>query len=251
MIGDPNIICCLNKFLKLAVCVIFIFSFSAGTSISDDGMKATETKPSRGEIKIRIMSLKEAIYFTANGSGETPIRERSLPYDPRQPLTDSGFPSPPCQVQSGRGLDGETIDIGPLPDKDARITKISYSGDRRYVALPVGKGYDARFAYNLLVIDTQTRAVVMRKHFHGFISDVAWSPDNKFIALLITSRIVGPLELFPALAGHPIEHRSFNLRIIGLDGSPEVDRSIVRYIKEGCGDLVWSKAEAEATNGNP
>ena len=104
---------------------------------------------------------------------------------------------------------------------------------------------DDRAKSMLVIQDIDTDRNVLRKRIGKYITDIAWSPDSKYVALLSYTGRIGllPWDLLVLLIGHPTYVSWFNLEIYDLSGNlilyQKVNGSFKEYSGHSRGRLVW------------
>ena len=114
----------------------------------------------------------------------------------------------------------------------------------RYVAYSTPGNGDS--SESILVIrDIGNNRTLFRKSIGKYVSDIAWSPDSKYVALLSYTGRIGllPWDLLVLLSGHPPYVSWFNLEIYDLSGNlilyKKLNGSFKEFSGHSRGRLVW------------
>jgi hypothetical protein len=139
-------------------------------------------------------------------------------------ITSEEFETPPWRALpeghidagSSRNFSGDTL-------SSHNFSGIS-SPDGRYVAISSGDdGYQSNGAGQIPIVversGDHTEVFQTSIPPRYYVRRVAWSPDSKAVALLLSSDRAGfgPLDILSGFAGHPIQYKSFGLLILSLE----------------------------------
>jgi len=146
------------------------------------------------------------------------------------------------------GATGAMIDLNSkevsFPFGLDRIKTVGWNNTGQYLAYSMpDKGDESQ---SILVIrDIGNNRSLFRKSMGKYVSDLAWSPDSKYVALLAyTGRIgVWPWDLLALMAGHPSFVSCFYLEVYDLSGNlilyKKLNDSFKEFSGHSRGRLVW------------
>lgn len=125
-----------------------------------------------------------------------------------------------------------------------RIKTVGWNNEGQYLAYSTPDKRDE--SQSILVIrDIGNDRNLLRKSMGKYVSDIAWSPDSKYVALLTYTGRIGllPWDLLALMSGHPSFVSWFYLEVYDLSGNIIYDRTINGSFKEFSGHskgrLVW------------
>jgi hypothetical protein len=126
-----------------------------------------------------------------------------------------------------------------------RIKNIVWNNEGQYLAYSTpDKGDESQSILVLKRIDKGN--TLLRKDIGKYVSDITWSSDSLYVALLTYTGRIGflPWELLALWAGHPVFNSTFNLEIYDVSGNCIYHRRIEDNFKKWSGHskgrMVWS-----------
>jgi len=116
---------------------------------------------------------------------------------------------------------GTVIDIKKkvvlIPFCGNKVRLFEWSPNGKYIAYAIDNSRWIPSMGKILVIyDVENRKIVLEKGLGDYIQSMAWSPDSDHVVVLIKSTrllTVEPSEQMALLAGHPVEHDNFSIKI--------------------------------------
>jgi hypothetical protein len=146
------------------------------------------------------------------------------------------------------GATGAMIDLNSkevsFPFGLDRIKTVVWNNSGQYLAYSMSDKRDE--SQSILVIrDIGNNRNLFKKSIGKYVSDLAWSPDSKYVALLAYTGRIGllPWDLLALMAGHPSFVSWFYLEVYDLSGNliddKKVNGSFKEYSGHSQGRLVW------------
>ena len=125
-----------------------------------------------------------------------------------------------------------------------RIKTVGWNNAGQYLAYSTPDKRDE--SQSILVIqDIGNDRNLLRKSIGKYVSDIAWSPDSKYVALLAYTGRIGllPWDLLALMSGHPSYVSWFYLEVYDLSGNSilykKVNGSFKEFSGHSRGRLVW------------
>ncbi len=119
-----------------------------------------------------------------------------------------------------------------------------WNGKGQYLAYST-PNKDDRSQSILVIQDIDSDKNLLRKSMGKYVSDITWSPDSKYVALLTYTGRIGllPWDLLVLMSGHPSYVSWFNLEIYDLSGNlilyKKLNGSFKEFSGHSRGRLVW------------
>jgi hypothetical protein len=119
------------------------------------------------------------------------------------------------------------------------LKHVIWNKEGQYVAYSIDKTASSESV--LVIKDISKRRTLLRKNLGKYISDISWSPESSYVALLThTSRLsLSPRDLLAAVAGHHIFFNTFCIEVYDLSGDLIYNQKINGEFKFSKGRLVW------------
>lgn len=125
-----------------------------------------------------------------------------------------------------------------------RIKTVGWNNEGQYLAYSTP---DKRDESQLILVirDIGNDRNLLRKSIGKYVSDIAWSPDSKYVALLTYTGRIGllPWDLLALMAGHPSFVSWFYLEVYDLSGNlidyKKLNGSFKEFSGHSKGRLVW------------
>jgi hypothetical protein len=161
---------------------------------------------------------------------------RVLELENKSPSSEE-FANPPWSAPSGAHIDtGSSHNFAGIASPDAQYVAVS-SGDGALQSNAAGQ-------VPIVVERSSDHTEVFQASIppRYYVRGVTWSPDSKAVALLLSSERIGfgPLDILSALAGHPIQYKSFGFLILNVEARRSVD--VMRFaggFAGGWAEIEW------------
>jgi hypothetical protein len=146
---------------------------------------------------------------------------------------------------SGALINVTTKEISLNPLGLDRFENPVWNGKGQYLAYSTPNN-DDRSRSILVIRDIDSDRNLLKKSIGKYVSDIAWSPDSKYVALLTYTGRIGllPWDLLVLLSGHPPYVSWFNLEIYDLSGNrilyKKLNGSFKEFSGHSRGRLVWT-----------
>jgi hypothetical protein len=124
------------------------------------------------------------------------------------------------------------------------LEKPVWNGKGQYLAYSTPNN-DDRSQSILVIQDIDSDKNVLKKSIGKYVSDIAWSHDSKYVALLTYTGRIGllPWDLLALMSGHPSYVSWFYLEVYDLSGNlilyKKVNGSFKEFSGHSRGRLVW------------
>jgi hypothetical protein len=118
----------------------------------------------------------------------------------------------------------------------------AFSKDRERVAASVVSPSETRQARRVAVVDLKLNRIVGEvsgpesTEVHG----VTWSPDGKYLALLLVKPERGSSDALSAVSGHPRQSATFMLLIVRNDLHQVAQVELARRLPHAVAEVVWN-----------
>jgi hypothetical protein len=119
------------------------------------------------------------------------------------------------------------------------LKHVTWNKEGKYVAYSIDKTDSSESV--LVIKDISKQKTLLWKNLGKYISDVTWSPESSYVALLTytSRRSLSPRDLLAAVAGHHIFFNTFYLEVYDLSGNLIYSQKINGEFKFSEGRLVW------------
>jgi hypothetical protein len=157
----------------------------------------------------------------------------------------------PVRREVGIVVDLDTLAARPLAcgPTAARGSHARWSPDGRTIAwvmppdpLPEWNPFDRV----VVLTNAETSEELWRSDVEDRISDLAWARGSDALVVLTCSSRIGfwPLEVVAALAGHPVSHDTYSVRLLESGGRPAGPGTIVmKHVTDSWASLCWQKPD--------